>query len=205
MIGAIDGTHIQVRPPAEQQKSYVDRTMTHSEVLLAVCDARMQFTYITGFPGSIHDQRCLDLSQKLSAAITSPPNEYFPRHECHIVGDTCFKLQTTLMIPYKDYGNLSPNQIAYNYKLSKTRIIIENAFAFLKGRFRCLNHLEVDIDKVTSIIVACCIVHNIALNFPDTLAITEVSTDDAESEEQSHSNPHPNATLKGEYLCRNLV
>lgn len=205
-VGAIDATHIQIRPPVEQQRSYIDRTMTHSQVLLAVCDARMQFTHIsTGFPGSIHDQRCLDLSQKLSAGITSPPNEYFPRHEYHLVGDTGFKLEATLMIPYKDYGNLTHNQITYNKKISKTRVIIENAFAFLKGRFRCLNHLEVDLDKVTPIIVACCIVHNVALMFPDILSVTEISTDDIQSDEHSHGNPHPNASLKREYICRNLV
>lgn len=207
VVGAIDGTHIEVRPPLEQNKAYQDRFMDHSEVLLAVCDAGMQFTYIsTGFPGSIHDQRCLDLSHKLSAAITSPPNEYFPKHEYHIVGDTGFKLETTLMIPYKDYGNMSHDQIVYNTKLSRTRVIIENAFSSLKGRFRCLEYLEVDIDKVTPIIVACCVVHNIAFMFPDSFfSVPEIPTEAVQSEEYRGSDPNPDATQKREYICRNLL
>ena len=108
IAGAIDATHIKVRPPQEHQKDYLDRTMNHSEVLLAVCDENMKYTHVsTSFPGSIHDQRCLDLSLQLSTAITSPPNAFFPRHEYHLAGDSGFKLQSTVLVPYKDYGNLS--------------------------------------------------------------------------------------------------
>lgn len=206
IVGAIDATHINVRPPEDNQKDYLDRMMNHSEVLLAVCDAKMRFTHIsTGFPGSIHDQRCLDLSHNLSAAIKTPPNDFFPRNELHLVGDSGFKLETALLVPYKDIGNLTEKQRMYNKKLSKSRVVIENAFGFLKGRFRCLKHLEVDIENVTSIIVACCVIHNVALMFPDKLTVPELSEycDDTDNEEHIF-DPQSHAVEKRNFICNNL-
>lgn len=182
--------------------------MTHTDVLLTVCDAKIRFTHMsTGLPGSIHDQRCLDLSHKLSFAIKKPRNDFFPKHDLHLAGDSGFKLETTLMVPFRAFGNLTNKQYVYNTKLSKSRVVIENAFGVLKGRFRCLKHLEVDIPNVTSIIVACCIIHNIALMFPDRLSFTELSeaSGAAAGEDYPHDNPHRNAAEKRNYICNNLV
>ena len=57
---------------------------------------------------------------------------------------------------------LSNDQLAFNKKLSKGRIVIEHAFGQLKGRWRCLlkqngAHLE----NVKLQIHACCILHNL--------------------------------------------
>ena len=62
-----------------------------------------------------------------------------------------------------------------------------------------------DVDKVTPIIVACCLSQQIAFMFPDILSDIEIPTVAVQSEEDSGSNPHPNATLKREYICRNLL
>jgi hypothetical protein len=44
------------------------------------------------------------------------------------------------MVSFKNFGNLTPRQMRYNTKLSKTRVAI--AFAYLKGRFRRLKFME---------------------------------------------------------------
>lgn len=56
VIGAIDGTHISIKAPAQNPENYVNRKGYHSIVLQAICDHRMKFTdcYI-GWPGSVHD------------------------------------------------------------------------------------------------------------------------------------------------------
>ena len=75
------------------------------------------------------------------------------------------------MIPFKNTGNLSLAQINYNKKLSRARVTIENAFAFLKGRFRRLKYVDADIERIPKIIKACCVVHNISLSQPGELDI----------------------------------
>lgn len=48
--------------------------------------------------------------------------------------------------------------------MSKTRQVIERAFALLKGRFRRLKHLHMDlIHEIPNAILACCVLHNLCL------------------------------------------
>ena len=103
--------------------------------------------------------------------ITDCDPNYFPSPDYHIVGDSAFGLHKHLMIPFKNTGNLSLAQINYNKKLSRARVTIENAFAFLKGRFRRLKHVDADIERIPKIIKACCVVHNISLSQPGELDI----------------------------------
>lgn len=57
-IGAVDGTHIEIKVPVKQQDSYLNRKMRHSINLMAICTSKKIFTYVfIGFPGSAHDSR----------------------------------------------------------------------------------------------------------------------------------------------------
>ena len=55
----------------------------------------------------------------------------------------------------------------YNNKLSTTRFLIENTFALLKGRFRKLKFVDAKVERISDIVTACCVLHNIALDFPE--------------------------------------
>ena len=56
VIGAIDGSHIPIRPPFENHENYVNRKSFHSIILQAVCDNELYFTDIyAGWPGSVHN------------------------------------------------------------------------------------------------------------------------------------------------------
>ena len=49
VVGSIDGRHVKICPPTNRHNE-------HSVTLLAVCDAKKKFTWIsTGFTGSIHN------------------------------------------------------------------------------------------------------------------------------------------------------
>ena len=52
-----------------------------------------------------------------------------------IVGDEAFPLKTYLLRPYPG-KNLSKDQIIFNYRLSYTSRIVENAFGISAARFR---------------------------------------------------------------------
>ena len=48
-------------------------------------------------------------------------------------------------------------------RLSKARVVIEQAFGLLKGRWRRLKAVPANVEKIPNIIVACCALHNLCL------------------------------------------
>ena len=74
IVGAVDGSYIPIRVPANVQKDYLNRKMTHSMLLIAICDAQMLFTnVVTGFPRSLHDQRAFSMTT-IGDAVSVFPN-----------------------------------------------------------------------------------------------------------------------------------
>lgn len=115
----------------------------------------------TGVPGSVHDSRLYrmsDLCQRIEAnAIDFPQNS-------HLIGDLAYVLSPKLIIGFKNNGNLNDEQRNFNKKLNRARVVIEHAFAYLKGRFRRLKMLEtVRQDLIALLIVTACILHNICI------------------------------------------
>ena len=51
-----------------------------------------------------------------------------------ILGDSAYSLENWLMKPYSDSGNLSPDEARFNLALSRSRVVVENAFGRLKAR-----------------------------------------------------------------------
>ena len=65
------------------------------------------------------------------------------------------------MKPYADRGSLSEQEKLFNVALSQSRVVVENAFGRLKGRFRCLSkRLDTSVQNAVIITSACCILHN---------------------------------------------
>ena len=51
-----------------------------------------------------------------------------------IIGDSAYPIQTWLMKPFAESSSLTPEQKRFNYRLSRARIVVENAFGRLKAR-----------------------------------------------------------------------
>lgn len=182
VIGAIDGCHIEIKAPDNLQADYIDRSGTHSINLLAVCDHNKKLTYtFAGYPGSAHDSRVYRDSA-LGRTLLLEPETLMPSASHHILGDSGFQLSSYLLTPYKDYGNLNQRQKKYNKKHSQTRVIIENAFGWLKGRFRRLKYIDAEIPKIKLIVTACCVLHNMTIGKPDEerYLLEELDEDNAE-------------------------
>ncbi|XP_067216809.1 uncharacterized protein [Linepithema humile] len=162
-IGAIDGTHIAIRRPVDHPRDYCNRKRFFSIVLQGVVDADMKFTNIyCGEPGSLHDARVLRRSLLYDTAQNDMEN-IFPNGTC-IIGDSAYPLLPWLVPPFKDNGHLTAQQSEFNFFHSSTRMPVERAFGYLKGRFRRLKFLELlNIEFIPKLITAACIMHNIAI------------------------------------------
>lgn len=69
---------------------------------------------------------------------------------------------------YSQEHQLSPEQRRFTYTLTSARSVVDTAFARLKGRWRCLlKKNDVDISMITTVVAACCILHNICENQDD--------------------------------------
>lgn len=76
------------------------------------------------------------------------------------LGDEAFSLQTNLMKPYSQHDLTNKRRI-FNYRLSRARRVVENAFGILASRFGVFQKpINLESDKASIITLACCYLHN---------------------------------------------
>ena len=96
--------------------------------------------------------------------MNNNPERVFSNDMQHIIGDSAFELSMHMLVPYRG-TNLNRRQIKFNTVLSKTRVVIENAFGLLKGRFRRLKYIDSNLENIPLIIQCACILHNFTLQY----------------------------------------
>ncbi|MGL5903907.1 MAG: transposase family protein, partial [Cetobacterium sp.] len=117
-----------------------------SIILTAVVDAHYRFACVSsGTQSWVSDAGVFALSDLKVAMDTGqlhvPPDDSLPNTDVMMpymfIGDEAYPLQTNLMKPFP-FRNLSKDQRIYNYRLSRARPVVENAFGILANRFRVL-------------------------------------------------------------------
>ncbi|XP_065356594.1 uncharacterized protein LOC135950976 [Calliphora vicina] len=167
-LGAIDGCHIEVKPPASEAIDHFNYKGWYSVVLFALVDYRYRFLYVNvGCPGRCNDSQFYQHSQLSKIIESSKLLKDKSRQICNtevpvlLIGDSAFKFSRTIMKPYPFSTSASVEQQTFNYHLSKARRVVENAFGHLKARFRRIgkgldNHYKFN----SKIIMCACILHN---------------------------------------------
>ncbi|XP_064103412.1 putative nuclease HARBI1 [Macrobrachium nipponense] len=152
VIGAIDGTHIPIKAPSDNEYIYVNRKGYHSLNLQVVGNAQNLITsYTVKYPGSTHDAYIWNncpLRGRFQDGVYG---------DMHLLGDSGYPLEPFLLTPYPH--PTTRGQERYNRSHKKTRTIIEQTFGVLKSRFRCLHNsggsLQYEPKKCAKIAVAC--------------------------------------------------
>ena len=81
----------------------------------------------------------------------------------HIVADDASPLSLNILKPYPQRNLDRPKRI-FNYRLSRSRRVVENAFGILANRFReFLKTINLSPYKVTNANLAACCLHNVWL------------------------------------------
>ncbi|XP_074026092.1 uncharacterized protein isoform X1 [Leptinotarsa decemlineata] len=137
---------------------------------MVIVDADYNCIYVDiGYQGRVSDggvfQNC-ELYQRLTNnALNVPaPRALFGRRNevpYVFVGDAAFPLTENLMKPYQGtYVRGSPERI-FNYRLSRSRRIVENAFGIMSSVFRVLRKpMLLEADKATLIVMTVACLHN---------------------------------------------
>lgn len=138
---------------------------------MAACDADYRFIYIdVGSPGADGDMNVFsrtkfgsDILQN-SDALNLPDDQIINGENTpfFFVADDAFPLTPRIMKPFG--GSLDNEQRIFNYRLSRARRTIENAFGILVMRWGCLrSEFLCYPDKTKLIVAACCALHNYLL------------------------------------------
>lgn len=169
-IGAIDGKHVQIIAPANSGSLHFNYKKTFSVNLMALVDARYQFiavdigSYGKNSDGGIfHNSNMKNyLETEILHHLEDKPLPGMTMKMPHvIVGDEAFPLKTYLMRPYPGAQCDDIEKQQFNYRLSRARRVVENAFGILSQRFRIYNrriHLQPEV--VDNVILTTCILHN---------------------------------------------
>ena len=168
-LGAIDGKHIAIRQPTNSGSQYFNYKHFFSVILMALVGADYRFIYVdAGAAGRCGDagvfnqsslKKCMDLK-----TLNFPKEGNLPGDDkvCHyhIIGDDAFPLRNDIMKPFS-YRSLEHSVKIFNYRLSRARRVVENAFGILANRFRVfLTTISLDPVHIDYIILAACILHN---------------------------------------------
>ncbi|KAK3926436.1 Protein ALP1-like, partial [Frankliniella fusca] len=169
-FGALDGKHCVMQDQPNAEGAWYKYKGTYSMVLLAICDSAYKFTSVNiGGHGRQHDAgiwRQSDLRDRLeNGRLPLPPPRLPPGTQVAtppaIVGDGAFPLRPYLMTPFRQPQIVSGAEVIYNYRLSRARRTIENAFGILSARWRVLRQSFIASENTArAIIQACVVLHN---------------------------------------------
>lgn len=146
---------------------------THSIVLMAISDASYKFLYIdVGSNGRISDggvfRKCSFNNALINKKLNIPPPKPLPMRTLPVpyllVADDAFALTTNLIKPFSA-RNMNAIQRVFNYRLSRARRVVENAFGIMSARFRVMRSpIKLEPVKTRQITLACCVLHNFLMN-----------------------------------------
>jgi len=174
--GALDGKHVRVKAPPGSGSLYYNYKSYFSIVLLAIADADFQFTAVDiGAYGSESDGGILwksSMGKRLrEGTLGLPQPTTISGSEVNVphvlLGDDAFPLRTSLMKPYK--GNyLSKDKRIFNYRLSRARMTVENAFGILAARWRIFHSvIEAETEFVKQLVMCTVLLHNFLMSKKD--------------------------------------
>lgn len=168
-MGAIDGKHIIIKKPPHSGSLYYNYKGTFSIVLLGIVNANYEFIYVNaGANGSVSDggvfKNTTFHKKMVSNELQLPTPSALPASDivapyC-FVADSAFAIKENLLKPFPQ-RNLTFDKRIFNYRLSRARRIIENAFGILAERFRVFKKpIQINVENVPKLIMASCALHN---------------------------------------------
>ncbi|VEN51638.1 unnamed protein product, partial [Callosobruchus maculatus] len=186
--GAIDGKHISIVKPPNSGSYYYNYKGRFSVILFAIANANYEFVMVhTGTNGKVSDGGILNsigFYDKLESKTLKLPQPSTPEGCDYslpftFISDETFTLMENLMKPYAD-RNLTKEEKIFNYRLSRARRVVENAFGIMASRFRVFRtEINLSLENIDHVVLACCVLHNYLIsNASDTYLQPSIDRED---------------------------
>jgi hypothetical protein len=175
LVGVTDGSLLPLafRPETDDAPDYKGRKHGYSLTSLFIFDdcRRVRF-YLTGWPGTAHDNRVFE-----NTPLVSHPHSYFSDQE-YIIGDSAYQCFWFMVSAYrKPQGAVLPREHeVFNDALKQPRVIAEHGIGILKGRFPYLRqlrhkikrtHTRRSMKRILTYIQAAVVLHNLLVELND--------------------------------------
>lgn len=163
-VSAIDGLAVRTRCPYKSEvnnvKAYCHRKYPFALIVLAGCDVRGKFTFLTAnHSGSTHDS----IAWKQSSLHHEIENGKLDS-KFFLIGDEAFTCTQQLLSPYPGRG-IGKWKDAFNYWLSHSRQCIERAFGMLVKRFGIFwRAFSFHYERWPLVITVCAKLHNLCVD-----------------------------------------
>ncbi|KAJ8001169.1 hypothetical protein DPEC_G00188490 [Dallia pectoralis] len=142
-LGAVDGTHIEIKQPSTNSMDYINRKGKHSLNVQATGQIPPLKKQIVGNEEDI---------------------------PIYLLGDPAYPLQPYLMKEYANGGS-TPQEQYFGLSVCRARMVIKCAFGRLKARFAALKRpMDTNLKDLPFVIYACFVLHNFCENCKETVA-----------------------------------
>ncbi len=188
VVGAIDGSHIPIIRPSDSATDYYNRKCFHSIIIQEVVDYQGQLltSTLVGRVNCMMQDRVFYNSSFYrkgcqGTLLPSQPVQLEGKNiRLLILGDPAYPLLPWLKKPHPYTATTTPQEKHFNYCQSQARMVVENAFGRLKGRWRCLlKRMDGDLKSAPAIVAACVTLHNICERFGDSCRKEWVENEDS--------------------------
>ncbi|KAE8742320.1 hypothetical protein FOCC_FOCC012120 [Frankliniella occidentalis] len=164
VVGYVDGTHVAIKRPTEREDVFVNRKGYHSMNVQITCDSDLVILNVVAqFPGCSHDSYIwagCSIRRRMEAIYNNGQGQL-----CWLLGDSGYPEEPWLHTPLVDALPNTKERVYTDLHCS-ARNAVERCIGVLKGRFMCLSKiraLEYHHVKVSKIVNACCVLHNICV------------------------------------------
>ncbi|XP_029972875.1 protein ANTAGONIST OF LIKE HETEROCHROMATIN PROTEIN 1 [Salarias fasciatus] len=201
-VAAIGSLHTAIITPSNNASDYANPAGWLSVISQVAVSGRGHFWDVcASFPGGTDPADILQNSSLWATAAEgglspSPPPTFMGKSLRYVLlGEACYPLQSWLMKAYPEekgrrasHATLTEPQRTFNRQLGRALRVSEEALLRLRARWQCLSKRnDCGLDVVPTMILACCILHNVCESHGDTFRPEwkeEVS--EAESPQPSH-------------------
>ena len=202
VFGAVDGTHIPVKAPAEEENVYVNRKNFPSINVQGVCDANLKLLNVVAkWPGSTHDAFIWSNSTLCEmfqdGTITGG----------WLLGDSAYPSKPYLLTPI--LNPTTRQEERYNSAHTRTRNVIERCFGVWKMRFRCIDHSGGTLlycpARACKIIIATAVLHNMCIINNIPMPDYQQNNNNQQHAPRQGNGINPNMVPDGFQVRRNLI
>jgi len=174
-IGLMDGTLVElaITPLSDDAADYNGRKYGYSLTIMVINDDRRKIrAYLSGFPGSTHDNRVWKAMDQCQNS-----DKYFSPLQ-YILTDTAFEPSNHAIPAYKSQTGFiqEPNKELFNTALATPRVISEHVMGMWKGRCGWLRKIRMlitnnpkSLTRILRYIEATIVLHNMLIDLGEEM------------------------------------